>query len=166
MPAIETWPSESLAGWWSRVFAETLDLLIVGTPAAIVAVAGTFAVLASHNSGSDLALIAAIVIALIVLVAMLVPALLYAPYLMARTNGQTIGKRLAGIRVVRAGGEPVTFGFAAHREIVVKTLGVGLAAHLTFGLASAVDCLWPLWDDQNRALHDIVANTRVVRARG
>ena len=25
------------------------------------------------------------------------------------------------------------------------------------------DALWPLWDDENRALHDFVVNSRVVR---
>ena len=25
------------------------------------------------------------------------------------------------------------------------------------------DVLWPLWDDENRALHDFVVNSRVVQ---
>jgi uncharacterized RDD family membrane protein YckC len=68
-----------------------------------------------------------------------------------------------GIRVVRAGGEPMTFGFALLREVVVKTLLFGIASSLTAGLASLADVLWPLWDEENRALHDFIVNTRVVR---
>ena len=36
-----------------------------------------------------------------------VAALLYAPAMMARTNGQTLGRMATGIRVVRASGEPI-----------------------------------------------------------
>jgi uncharacterized RDD family membrane protein YckC len=69
-----------------------------------------------------------------------------------------------GIRVVRAKGQPITFGFAVVREIVVKGLLVGIAGNVTFGLAALVDVLWPLWDEQNRALHDMVVDTRTVLA--
>ena len=92
-----------------------------------------------------------------------VVALLYAPLLMARTNGQTLGRMALGIRVIRAGGEPMTFGFAMLREVIVKTLLVGVVASATFGLAWLLDVLWPLWDEENRALHDFVVNTRVIR---
>ncbi len=35
---------------------------------------------------------------------------------------------------------------------------------ITFGILTLVDYLWPLWDDQNRAIHDMIAETRVVRS--
>jgi hypothetical protein len=28
-----------------------------------------------------------------------------------------------------------------------------------------LDVLWPLWDDQDRALHDMVVSTHVIRAK-
>jgi uncharacterized RDD family membrane protein YckC len=65
------------------------------------------------------------------------------------------------IRVVRADGAPVTFGLGLLREFVVKQL-FGIA--LTGGLFWLVDALWPLFDDQDRAVHDIIAETHVVRA--
>jgi uncharacterized RDD family membrane protein YckC len=68
-----------------------------------------------------------------------------------------------GIRVVRANGQPITFGFAMLREVAVKALLFGLAGSLTFGLANLADVLWPLWDDENRALHDFLVDTRTVR---
>jgi uncharacterized RDD family membrane protein YckC len=58
----------------------------------------------------------------------------------------------------------VTFGFAMLREVAVKTLLFGIASSLTFGLASLLDVLWPLWDEENRALHDLIVDTRVVHA--
>jgi uncharacterized RDD family membrane protein YckC len=68
-----------------------------------------------------------------------------------------------GIRVIRAGGEPMTFWFAMLREVLVKSLLVGVVSSFTFGLAWLLDVLWPLWDEENRALHDFVVNTRVIK---
>jgi uncharacterized RDD family membrane protein YckC len=90
-------------------------------------------------------------------------AFLYAPILMSRTNGQTFGRMALGIRVIRADGGPMTFWFAFLREVLIKTLLVGVVSSATFGLASLLDVLWPLWDEENRALHDLVVNTRVIR---
>jgi uncharacterized RDD family membrane protein YckC len=67
------------------------------------------------------------------------------------------------IRVVRTSGEPITFWFAMLREVLVKAIGVSLAGTFTFGLAGLLDSLWPLWDEENRALHDFVVSTRVVK---
>ena len=91
-------------------------------------------------------------------------AFLYAPAMMARTNGQTLGRMVVGIRVVRAKGQEMTFGWAMLREVAVKALLFGVASSLTFGLASLLDVLWPLWDEENRALHDFIVDTRVIKA--
>jgi uncharacterized RDD family membrane protein YckC len=45
----------------------------------------------------------------------------------------------------------------------VKALLFGIASSLTGGLAFFADVLWPLWDEENRALHDFIVDTRVVR---
>ena len=42
-------------------------------------------------------------------------------------------------------------------------VGFGIAGAFTGGIANLVDVLWPLWDEENRALHDFVVNTRVVK---
>jgi uncharacterized RDD family membrane protein YckC len=68
-----------------------------------------------------------------------------------------------GNRVVRANGEPMTFAWAMLREVAVKALLFGVAGSLTFGLANLADVLWPLWDDENRALHDFLVDTRTVK---
>ena len=93
-------------------------------------------------------------------------ALLYAPMLMSRTNGQRSAAWRSGIRVIRADGQPMTFWFALLREVVVKALLVGVLSSVTFGLAWLLDVLWPLWDEENRALHDLVVDTRVVADLG
>jgi uncharacterized RDD family membrane protein YckC len=150
-----------LAGWWRRVGATLIDALIIGALAAVFLVPlGIGAASVDSDAGVG-ALIGASIVTLLLY---LVIAMIYAPVLMARTNGQTLGRMATGIRVVRANGQPMTFGFAALREIAVKGLLVGIVGQVTFGLAGLIDVLWPLWDEQNRALHDMVVNTRVVEA--
>jgi uncharacterized RDD family membrane protein YckC len=89
----------------------------------------------------------------------------YAPLLMARggaRNGQTWGKQIVGIRVVRDKGGEMDFGFAFIREAVIKWLLFGIIGGFFF-IPPILDWLWPLWDDENRALHDMLASSHVVR---
>ena len=71
---------------------------------------------------------------------------------------------MIGIRVVRDNGQRVSFGLAALREIVVKGLLVSIVSSIIPLIPWLLDYLWPLWDDENRALHDMVVSTHVVRA--
>ena len=141
-----TWRGQPLAGWWYRVAAALLDGLIVGIPATAV--------------------VLAIDPAIGVLI-WLTATLTYYPLLMMRQgagNGQTFGKQIVGIRVVRESGEPYTYGPAALREFVIKYLLFGVVGGFFLAIPTLLDYLWPLWDEQNRALHDMLASSRVVQA--
>jgi pSer/pThr/pTyr-binding forkhead associated (FHA) protein len=88
--------------------------------------------------------------------------LIVSPILMKRegaNNGQTWGKQALGIRVVQDNHQPFTFGTALLRDFVIKSL---LFSVIPF--SSLVDSLWPLWDDENQALHDKIASSHVFRA--
>ena len=150
----------ALAGWGRRAVAQVIDGIIISIGAVVV-----FAVLAALGLtvDTDGGAAAFIVGALLAVVAFSLVALLYAPAMMSRTNGRTLGRMAVNIRVIRTGGEPITFGFALLREVLVKSLLVGLISSATFGLAWLLDILWPLWDEENRALHDFVVNTRVIK---
>lgn len=150
-----------LAGWWRRVGATVLDGIIISVIALLLLLPLGVGFAGVDSDAGFATLVGASIVTLLVI---LVVAFVYSPLLMSRTNGQTLGRMATGIRVVRANGERMTFGFAAVREIAVKGLLVGLAGQVTFGLAYFIDSLWPLWDEQNRALHDMVVKTRVVRA--
>jgi uncharacterized RDD family membrane protein YckC len=149
-----------LAGWWSRVGAHLIDGLIIAVGALVFFLPLVAAGLTVDTDAGWAALVAAGVVWLLCVA---VVALLYAPAMMARTNGKTLGRMATNIRVVRASGEPITFGFAMLREVVVKWIGFGIAGAITGGIAQLVDYLWPLWDEQNRCLHDYVVDTRVVQ---
>ena len=150
-----------LSGWWRRAGAQVIDGLIIGIGALIVLSILGAAGFSVDGDGGAVAFVAALLFAVL---AITVVALLYAPLLMARTNGKTLGRMAVGIRVIRADGQPMTFGFAMLREVAVKALLVGVVSSFTFGLASLLDVLWPLWDEENRALHDFIVNTRVIKA--
>jgi uncharacterized RDD family membrane protein YckC len=146
------------AGWWARAGAFLIDWAIalavplaVGVPliakpgAGAADVAGTVVVLAGP------------------------PLLfgLYAAALMARggrRNGQTLGKQAARIRVARDSDEPVSFGYGLVRELAVRQALFAVGSSVVFGIPYLLDYLWPLWDESNRALHDMIVSSHVVRA--
>lgn len=71
------------------------------------------------------------------------------------TTGQTLGKRVLGIKVVRADGTAMDWGTAALREIVGK---------LVSAVILGIGYLFPIWDARKQALHDKIASTLVVKA--
>jgi uncharacterized RDD family membrane protein YckC len=153
------WRGLPLASWGSRVAAAVLDGLILTVPV-VVLVAIVVAIVAA---GSD---VGAAVVAVIVFLAYLVAAIFYAPVLMAREgphNGMTWGKQIVGITVVRNDGQSVGMAFAFLREFVVKNLLFWGVGSFFLYIPTLIDLLWPLWDDENRCLHDMIVSTHVVR---
>ena len=76
--------------------------------------------------------------------------------LLANLSGRTLGKWVAGLRIERKDGEPLSVGRALLRHLVGYPLTI-----LTLGLGF----LFAAFDAQGRALHDWVAGTVVVRSR-
>lgn len=93
---------------------------------------------------------------------------IYFPIAMKLTDGQTAGKAIMKIRVVCTDNRPMRLYRAGWREVVIKTVILGTLFPLAtiFGLFGilivGLDSLWPLWDRENRALHDMLARTRVI----
>ena len=164
--AVEAEPSQGryvLAGWWSRVAATLLDGIVIGIGAVLVMLIFGSAFSVGFFDGEDSGAGAIAVGLTIGIISTSIIALLYAPLMMTRTNGRTLGRMAVGNRVVRAKGQEMTLGVAVVREVLVKTLLFGFIGTITIGIASLVDVLWPLWDDENRALHDFVVDTRTVK---
>ncbi len=83
-------------------------------------------------------------------------------WLIALKDGQTPGKKVVGIRAVRADtGEPLQWGMMFVREFLVKGILFGILIGLSFGILFFVDSLWPLWDSRSQTLHDKVVRTQV-----
>ena len=80
--------------------------------------------------------------------------------LMAR-SGQTIGKRLLRIKVVRSDGSPVSFG----RYLGLRVIPLQLVAQVPIvGLFIALADSLAIFRDSRKCLHDDVADTIVVTA--
>ena len=148
-----------LSGWWRRVGASLLDTLF-----RLVLAGLAFGLLiAADEAGGVVDTIGTVVFAPAVLVVYLG----YAPCLVRRPgdrNGQTWGKQLTGIRAIRDDGAPYAAGTATMRELVIKDGLFGLVSAIAFSIPFLLDSLWPLWDESNRALHDMLAHSHVVRA--
>jgi uncharacterized RDD family membrane protein YckC len=145
-----------LATWWSRVGAAVLDGLLAILPMVVGIV------LAAVSSGA-LNVVGAVLIVGGIVWAYFV----YYPVFMARTgerNGQSLGKQVAGIRVIRDRGQAMDYGWALLRQFVVIGLLFGVVGSFFFSIPLLLDYLWPLWDESNRALHDMIVSTHVVRA--
>jgi uncharacterized RDD family membrane protein YckC len=88
----------------------------------------------------------------------------YAPIMMARTNGQTVGHRVTSTRIVHLDGTPMTGGRAFVREVATKSILFEIIGGLACSIPTLLNYLWPLWDDRDEALHDKLCKTRVVEA--
>ncbi len=114
------------AGFWIRALAVFIDAVIVGLAGALIGF--------GHNGEGGLLL-------------------LYQAILIGTWNGQTLGKRACGIRVIAVDGSYPTlgqsFGRALAKFLSIITLFIGYAM--------------VMFDLRNRALHDRLAGTLVVR---
>jgi uncharacterized RDD family membrane protein YckC len=137
------------ASWWQRVGATLIDALILSAVALVFGVALSAG--GSNSGDATVAIYAVVFFASVV----------YSPLLMAREgdgNGQTIGKRVLGIRVVHEDGHPMTIRRGLVRD------GFGKAVLGLVPLYTVVDVLWPIFDKDNQAIHDKVGSTYVVDA--
>lgn len=66
-------------------------------------------------------------------------------------NGQSIGKQVMKIRIVRATEKPLTLGSYFGRFGIFYLLGL-------------ISCITMFFDENKRAIHDMVVDTRVVEA--
>jgi uncharacterized RDD family membrane protein YckC len=128
--------------WWNRVGATILDSLLVGLPVVIVAAATGNYTTAQFGVPQ---------------IASAVLLVVYSVLMLVYRAGQTVGKNVANVRVLRDDAAPVDMGRAAGREIVKAVFALT-------GILYIIDALWPLWHPENKALHDLIAGTRVVMA--
>jgi len=98
-------------------------------------------------------------------------AVAYNATLLASWNGQTLGKRLLGVQVLAADGTPLSFSRAVWRETGVRVFLLGGIGGLlgrvgaSYGLACLVaDFFLLVMHPERRALHDLLAGTRVIMA--
>jgi uncharacterized RDD family membrane protein YckC len=143
------------ASFWKRLFAYLIDSaivgFIVGVPAGCL---GGIAPLFMTEMDEELLVFVIVIIALIVGLWAVIASILYFAIMWSRT-GQTLGKKLLGIKVVTAEWVPPSFWRAAGRAVIGYWL-----SDLVFGLGF----LWMLWDDYQQCWHDKLFGTYVIEA--
>ena len=113
----------------------------------------------SNGDGNGLVVVGIVVV--LVSLAVLVGYIVW--WLFALRQGQTPGKQIVGIRVIRDDGSPSDWGYTFVREFVIKFLVGGVLSGMTGGIYFVVDHLWPLFDGDRQALHDKMVGTIVVQ---
>ena len=141
--AVDPWASAAPPlgepmGFWIRVLAFLIDMLVVGLAQGVLA---ALLVPVSPVGG---------------LVAVYLVSPLYF-VLFTGFKGQTLGKMALGVRIVNVSGEAPGFWRAVLREIIGK---------LVSGVAMLLGYLWIGWDSHKRGWHDHIGGTYAVRAPG
>jgi uncharacterized RDD family membrane protein YckC len=143
-------PGVTYGGRWRRLIAAVIDGLIVY--AATWIVTAPILGFGTIYEGSVARQAAANLIAGVV-------AFLYYVLQHGR-SGQTLGKRIMSLRVVRAeDAGAIGYGQAALRLVFAYAISA-----ITCGIGGIIDVAWILWDPRRQALHDKVARTIVVTA--
>ena len=140
----------ALAGFWIRFLAVVVDGLILSIPTLILTGmltgGATYSAGASYQPGKTFGanLVSTII------------GVLYYAMLEGGATGQTLGKRVCGIRVVDAAtGQP---GIGVGR-------GVGrYFARWLSSIPLGLGYFWMLWDDRKQTWHDKLVSTLVVKA--
>ncbi|MFE3256718.1 RDD family protein [Nocardia sp. NPDC059091] len=151
------------ASWGARVGAYLIDGAIWMLPGAILrtiaVTAGTSKVQCSvtpgtyHTSCTGGGMNAVGVICLLLAFVVGVAGLLFISH-QEGTTGQTPGKRVVGIRLVREStGQPVGFGLAIGRRLL----------HFIDALPCYLGFLWPAWDAKKQTFADKIVSTIVVK---
>ena len=147
-----------LATFLQRLIAFIIDAVLTNLPTLVGVVALVFAVIVGTDNGASFLILLTTALASL--------AILFGYFvwwLFALRRGQTPGKQVVGIRVIRDDGSPSDWGYTFVREFVIKFLVGGVLSGMTGGIYWMVDHLWPLFDENLQTLHDKMVSTIVVQ---
>jgi uncharacterized RDD family membrane protein YckC len=148
-----TYMGHPLADWINRVGASVVDGLIMGAPGTVGYLLG-FLVLATTDPFTGLRTPSAAGLLLIFVTGLVSFGLwIYNYVIMQGNTGQTWGKRILSIRLVRmSDGQPVGPGMSFVRYI----------AHLADSFSLGIGYLFPLWDAHRQTFADKICSTLVL----
>ncbi len=138
-----------LAGRGTRLGAVIVDGLVFMIPGAFAGIG--FAAL-RHASGIGVALVAGLIG---------VVALVIVNLVMLHRSGQTIGKRVLGVKIVRTNGDRATLT----RIFFLRSLVPGVFGNIPIAgpVFTIVDGLF-IFRESRRCVHDLIADTIVIQA--
>jgi len=143
------------AGFWIRFVAIIIDAVILGVvetiiniPLAMLIGAGSVGVATTGSMAGLGAMLAAQGLLILINLAI---GIAYEVYFLS-TRSATPGKMVLGLKVIRADGGPISLGLAFGRYL----------ARLLSGFTLLIGFIIAGFDDQKRALHDRICETRVI----
>jgi len=141
--------TKPFAGFWIRLVARMIDNTITSVAGYIFQIP-MFVVLArSGQTGPDVGwLVGTLAFAAILSIA---TAAYYEAWFLTK-KGATPGKMILGLKVIRARGGTIGWGLGLGRYF----------AHMLSGLTLYIGYMMAGWDEEKRALHDRICDTRVV----
>jgi uncharacterized RDD family membrane protein YckC len=152
-----------LAGFGDRLLARLIDLAVLFIPSLVIEVLAfvpLFALMISSNGALNPGVFLAAILGGMVVFMGLITAMWYVyEVTMLHKTGQTIGKRLRKIKIVRVeDGEPIDKRMALRRWLVSHVAAI-VAPYFNYA-----NGLWQLWDEPyKQCLHDKCAETVVVK---
>ncbi|MDP1751836.1 MAG: RDD family protein [Reyranella sp.] len=165
-PPPPAWPGQPQAtdaiapgpygGFWIRFVAYMIDGLVLSLAAAVmVAIFAAFVVLTGMEHDSEEPSLEIILGAILMILALIVVNWLYEALMTSSPRGATLGKMAIGVRIVRVDGAQLSFGRATARHF--------LKVMITPLVPLAIGYLMAAFTARKRALHDVLADTLVVR---
>lgn len=143
-------------GFWIRFVAYMIDGLVISVVAVfLVGVLVGFAALTRTSVNHEAPATALIALSLLV-VAVIVVNWLYEALMTSSPRGATLGKMALGLRIVRFDGTQLSFGRATARHFAKYMV--------TPMVPLAIGYIMAAFTNRKRALHDILADTLVIRS--
>lgn len=140
----------AFAGWGSRVGAVIVDAL--PTIVVFVLAATLFGTSETSDGGFSLQLSGG---GALIYFVFAIGWFIYNVGMLQGRTGQSVGKKVLGIRLARAGStEPIGLGLSIGRQFV----------HILDALPCYLGFLWPIWDGEKRTFADMILTTRVYKA--
>jgi uncharacterized RDD family membrane protein YckC len=147
--AMQALGARHYAGFWIRFVARMIDGVIMAVVGFILRIPFLALFPFGGRGGANVALFVGLTGVLAILQIVLYIA--YEAYFVS-TRGGTPGKLALGLRIIRADGSPVSAGLAAGRYL----------AQFISGIILFIGYIMAAFDDQKRALHDRICETRVI----
>ena len=151
-PQSPPWDHALRGGFWRRLFAFEVDLLLLVLLLAIFVVTGFIAAEWGTREGGMSLLRKAQVIVILIFPLAVILGIVYFSFFHAAW-GQTIGKMIFRVRVLQTSGQPLTFPLALLRTF----------AYLISALPAFLGFIWMGFTSGKRAWHDLISGTIVVR---
>jgi uncharacterized RDD family membrane protein YckC len=148
-------PATGLASRWTRLAAAIIDVVVLAAIDFVISLSFVNWHRLTHPKQGELISPEQYKLNLIALII----GFFYFWLLTYRWHGQTVGKRLLGIRVVRAhDGGPIS-----NTQALLRALVYAIAGNIC-GCFGVLDVIWILWDPRKQCLHDKAGKTVVIKA--